>query len=297
MHTPYHPDHAGLGFFGQAPVDPSVAYSMHQQPQEDMNGYYGIPPPPPQPKSPQEPPSPAANQQPHLAAESNTPALIGGVAGNQTPYKYDPSKTPRSPYWGHLDSTIAMGLSTPQTHAKQGNVGLMSPQEGAEAAHLGNAQPLLLRQSQFYGYGPAHNYGPPSPATQFMMSPQANFAFNYGYGYSPNQGHLPPHCERSPVGGGMHGQGKNLSSSLQQAAPGPRSKRASKADDRESPSTVETITETESLTESTWASAIDTNLNTPSKKLQAFKKLMQRIYGETDPQRLLTLSLQETELA
>ena len=26
---------------------------------------------------------------------------------------------------------------------------------------------------------------PPSPATQFMMSPQANFAYNYGYGISP----------------------------------------------------------------------------------------------------------------
>ena len=29
------------------------------------------------------------------------------------------------------------------------------------------------------------NAVPPSPATQFMMSPQANFAYNYGYGVSP----------------------------------------------------------------------------------------------------------------
>jgi len=250
MHTtPYDPHHAGLGFFGHAPVDPSAAYSMQHQPQEDASGYYGMPP-----ASPQVPPSPAPSQHTHLAPESNTPALIGGVAGDQTPYKHDPSKTPRSPYWGHLDATIAMGLSTPQTHVKPGTVGPMSPQEGAEAGHAGNGQPLLLRQSQFYGYGPVNNYGPPSPATQFMMSPQANFAFNYGYGYSPNQGHLPAHYERSPTSGMP--QGTNLSSSLKQAAPGlspapPRSKRATSTDDRESPSTVETITESESLTEST----------------------------------------------
>lgn len=254
MHTPYHPDHSGLGFFGHAPVDPSVAYPMHHHQQEDANGYYGMPPA--APSSPQEPPSPAPSQQGHMAADSSTPALTGGVAGDHTPYKYDPSKTPRSPYWGHLDATIAMGLSTPQTHAKQGNAGLMSPQEGAEAGHLGNAQPLLLRQSQFYGYGPVNNYGPPSPATQFMMSPQANFAFNYGYGYSPNQGHLPSHFERSPSGGGMQGQGTDLSSSLKEVPPGlspvpARSNRVGKGNDRESPSTVETITESESLTEST----------------------------------------------
>ena len=34
-------------------------------------------------------------------------------------------------------------------------------------------------------YGNAEGYGPPSPATQFMMSPQANFSYNYGYGFSP----------------------------------------------------------------------------------------------------------------
>jgi hypothetical protein len=51
-----------------------------------------------------------------------------------------------------------------------------------------NAQPLLLRQQYYgYGYGSREGYAPPSPATQFMMSPQASFAYNYGYGFSPSR--------------------------------------------------------------------------------------------------------------
>jgi hypothetical protein len=48
-----------------------------------------------------------------------------------------------------------------------------------------NAQPLLLQQHQYYGQYVYDSYGPPSPATQFMMSPQANY-YDY-YGSSPGK--------------------------------------------------------------------------------------------------------------
>ncbi|CAB9504186.1 expressed unknown protein [Seminavis robusta] len=253
MHAPYHPEHAGLGFFGHAPVDPSMAYGMQH---DEMGGYYGVPP---TPKSPHHSsPAPHHQGQQHTIQENGGTQMDGTnamAAGAQTPYKYDPSKTPRSPYWGHLDATIAMGLSTPQTHVKENHHPLMSPEEGGEEGAVGAAQPLLLRGSQYYGYGPVSNYGPPSPATQFLMSPQANFAFNYGYGYSPANGHLPAHFKQSP---GFYGEGTNLCSSLKEVAPGlspsastRRKQSALPGDDRESPSTVETITESETLSEGT----------------------------------------------
>ena len=37
-------------------------------------------------------------------------------------------------------------------------------------------------------YGIAQDgYGPPSPATQFMMSPQNSVSYNYGYSFSPGR--------------------------------------------------------------------------------------------------------------
>jgi hypothetical protein len=148
MHTTYHAEHAGLGFFGHTPVDPSVAYAMQQQ--DEMANYYGMNA---TPKSPHHHSSPAANER--TSGDDGNKAETGSSALAQTPYKYDPKKTPRSPYWGHLDATIAMGLSTPQTNVKESNHKLMSPED--DGSGVGGAQPLLLRQSQFYGYGPVNN--------------------------------------------------------------------------------------------------------------------------------------------
>ena len=94
------------------------------------------------------------------------------------------------------------------------------------------------------------------------MSPQANFAFSYGYGYShsPANGHLPSHFKQSP-GRFSYGEVGNVSSLLMEAAPGisplPTLQRkppsaAPVEVNRESPSTVETITESETLSEATW---------------------------------------------
>lgn len=145
---PYRPDHAGLGFYSHPPVDPSMAFAMQQQ-QDNIAMQYGVPPSP-------------ANRAPHSPSTRQNGVGQGELnsGAEQTHHKYDPSGTPRSPYWGHLDTTIAMGLSTPQTNTKQ-----MRPcedlaaaqEENEENAAAGTAQPLLLRQSQYYGYGPVNN--------------------------------------------------------------------------------------------------------------------------------------------
>lgn len=125
--------------------------------------------------------------------------------GEHTPFKYNPA----SPYWGHLDHTTLamMGIATPQgipspetplRGLPQSPDGL--PTETGESSMVApvNAQPLLLRPPYpSYGYYGTHEgYGPPSPATQFMMSPQANFGYGYApayAGFSPNRGSSPQH--------------------------------------------------------------------------------------------------------
>lgn len=257
MSTPYHPEQAGLGYFGQPPVDPGMAYGM-PLPEEAMTGGYGMPP-----RTPQAPShGPPSEQQQNIQADNGHAEAL--ATDHHTPYKYDPSQTPnRSPYWAHLDSTVAMGLSTPQTHIKenQNHRAYISPEEGADPAGANGAQPLLLRQNQYYGYGQVNNYGPPSPATQFMMSPQQNFAMNYGYGYSPNQQQqqthvLPSHSKQtSPKRGASYRKGTN-SSSLKRVPLGlfPAASDGAKSTpikhDRQSPSTVETIAESDALSES-----------------------------------------------
>jgi hypothetical protein len=119
--------------------------------------------------------------------------------GQHSPYKYDPS----SPYWGHLDqaSLAMMGIMTPQGLAsahtpsnkpRPSNVGVADDGEVPTGGHM-NAQPLLLRQHQYTSYGALYanrdGYAAPSPATQFMMSPQSNFGYGYGAygGFSPTR--------------------------------------------------------------------------------------------------------------
>mmetsp|Transcript_19507 Transcript_19507/g.42394 ORF Transcript_19507/g.42394 Transcript_19507/m.42394 type:complete len:914 (-) Transcript_19507:231-2972(-) len=116
---------------------------------------------------------------------------------HRTPYKPNPNHVPMSPYWGHLQdpATLAMmGLSSPPgsvpptPHRNTDSSFNQEDMSTAEMKNNMNAQPLLLRQQYYgYGYGSREGYAPPSPATQFMMSPQASFAYNYGYGFSPSR--------------------------------------------------------------------------------------------------------------
>lgn len=142
-------------------MDPAMAYSMHHHPQH----YY----------APSYPPVPANTTPVPVAAESS-------------PFKYDPENSnSMSPYWSHLDqATLAMGLATPakvspstprRRHCER--------EEEDDDVYPGfcTVQGPLLRQQQYYGPDAV----PPSPATQFMMSPQASFAYNYGYGFSPTR--------------------------------------------------------------------------------------------------------------
>jgi hypothetical protein len=133
--------------------------------------------------------------------------------GEDAPYKYDPS----SPYWGHLDQgTLAMmGIMTPQGMAaaqtpsrnpRRSPLGVADDDKRHAAGHV-NAQPLLLRQHQYASYSaPYYNregYVVPSPATQFMMSPQSNFGYGYGAygGFSPSRANASSDEVDSPMVG------------------------------------------------------------------------------------------------
>mmetsp|Transcript_28267 Transcript_28267/g.43141 ORF Transcript_28267/g.43141 Transcript_28267/m.43141 type:complete len:846 (-) Transcript_28267:225-2762(-) len=136
-----------------------------------------------------------------------------------TPHKdYSPAPMPISPFWSHLDyqmhTTLAMAgaftphKASPRSPPRQTSNSADSIQkvveEKKECGDVGTkgeieAKPLLTNQpSQYYPYGAAYGeqdgFVPPSPATQFMMSPQANpqaaayYAYNYGangYYHSP----------------------------------------------------------------------------------------------------------------
>jgi hypothetical protein len=244
-------------------IDPAMAYALHQQ--AESAGYY-VARPPPSPAMAYTPDDSTGSWQGHANYASN----------EQTPYKYDPNiQQPQqhSPYWGHLDrATIDMGLATPAKASpstprrrKGKSEDKRDDQEGEaeksestvdceekENGFAANAQPLLLRHNQYYGYGPyagapEGGYGPPSPATQFMMSPQAGFAFNYGYGFSS------PHRNSTSARSTPRSSKKTLMLDSPPAATNttmaPSSPVRKVAADRESPSTVDTTTETTSIEE------------------------------------------------
>ena len=109
---------------------------------------------------------------------------------------------PPSPYWGHLNmATLAMsGLASPGARHPA------SPQhfvyEQNENVHhgqvYGNGQvkPPLINNYNAQGYQGMPNMVPPSPATQFMMSSQANNRQHAYFGPS-NPGHF--HHHASPM--------------------------------------------------------------------------------------------------
>jgi hypothetical protein len=107
-------------------------------------------------------------------------------------------------YWSHLDqATMAMGLATPAMvspsttprrtvgRRKKSDEDNMTSSDAAEDEYptTTHCAPLLLpgHRSYFGSNSRPRHVVPPSPATQFMMSPQASFAYSYGYGYSPNR--------------------------------------------------------------------------------------------------------------
>jgi len=170
----YHDPH-----YGGPWMDPSLAYAMQQQ--YYHHHHHGAPPSSPyhQPIANQE----AATVSPDEAVDQHHPA---------TPFKYDPEKPNMnlaSPYWSHLDqATLAMGLATPAKFSpstpRRHSADTLTEAENEDDEEGDFAVAPLIRQP-YYGY--ENTAVPPSPATQFMMSPQASFAYNYGYGFSPRR--------------------------------------------------------------------------------------------------------------
>lgn len=230
MHHPpyYHPmmyAHPHPSAMHHGLYDPSMHETVYTAESYGSEHYEGVPwngqiPPDDVPVEAAVTPSKRTTRQsgetPPRAHSSNSdlgpPTVAMSADGEQTPLKYNPA----SPYWGHLDHTTLamMGIATPQ--------GVPSPQtplrglpqspdgpatECGESAMVApvNAQPLLLRPPypSYSYYGTHEGYGPPSPATQFMMSPQGNFAYGYAPaygGFSPNRGSSPQHPSASAHG-------------------------------------------------------------------------------------------------
>jgi hypothetical protein len=162
-------------------MDPAMAYAMHH------HQFYGQYPP----------------QAQAVVPETDEVAV---PASEKTPFKYEPDTSNNmSPYWSHLDqATLVMGLATPaevtpSTPRRRQHLldKSLEHQEGDDDEYPGfrSAAPAPLLRQQYYGFDTV----PPSPATQFMMSPQASFAYNYGYGFSPTRMQRRQSRNRTPL--------------------------------------------------------------------------------------------------
>uniref|UniRef100_A0A7S3PAP7 Uncharacterized protein n=1 Tax=Amphora coffeiformis TaxID=265554 RepID=A0A7S3PAP7_9STRA len=176
------------------------------------------------------------------AADMDFPPTEQSIDGKEAtpPVKFHmQAQQQQSPFWAHLDS-VAVGLATPAKSSPTGTPRRFNPQDVQDnddsSGYAASAQPIILRAHRHYGhYGARDGYAPPSPATQFMMSPQQNFASTYGYTYN-----------RSP-----RKKSPNQTSNTGNLTPPPVRKIVAPHDTpRESPTTVGT-TESESLPEGT----------------------------------------------
>jgi hypothetical protein len=103
-----------------------------------------------------------------------------------------------SPFWSHLDQASLAMIATPAKSAKP----FSTPRKQKNNAGV-SARPLLLQHQQqqhhpYYGQFQYESYGPPSPATQFMMSPQANYFSYYGSSPGKNKDRSPRKPSASP---------------------------------------------------------------------------------------------------
>lgn len=96
----------------------------------------------------------------------------------QTPSKNrNADGNPSSPYWGHLQYAAMAGIGTPGEGHQQRSAndvndrGRWSNKKKGKSSGVKKAKPLLINSNYSYHQGGAV---PPSPATQFLMSPQAN---------------------------------------------------------------------------------------------------------------------------
>jgi hypothetical protein len=194
-----------------------------------------------------------------------------------TPFKYDPDNSiTHSPYWSHLDqATIAMGLATPAKPPTpmtptRGDDKRDDDQEKNSSNFTGqlpsyalNAPAPLLRQHYYslsnfsrsasaIGNTSLDGFVPPSPATQFMMSPHAmppgSFGYSYGYGFSPRRPVRSMATPRHLASSTIPEKGTVLSPlGTNQATLAPQN--LEQRIERQSPSTVETNADAENVKE------------------------------------------------
>lgn len=176
----YYPDpNMGNGCWYPPTRDPNMAFGPPLMEGSTLSS--GLPSSPP---SPQCPPSQIEN------------------SNDRSPH------VPNSPFWGHLGyNTLAIsGIMTPQGkmpptpsdglhHGEEATI--EEQKEGSPRNDANMAPPYQFNGVHYYPppiFGASwEGYAPPSPATQFIMSPQANSQAAAYYAYS-----YPTHCNMSP---------------------------------------------------------------------------------------------------
>jgi hypothetical protein len=240
--------------------NPNMGNSCWYPPMGDPSMVFGPPPvegsplpsgPLGSPPSPQYPPSPMEN------------------GNDRSPH------VPNSPFWGHLDyNTLAIsGIMTPQgkmpptpSHRLHHGEEETIEEEKKESPQIDAtmASPHQFNGVQYYPppiFGAAREgYAPPSPATQFMMSPQANSqaAAYYAYSY-PTHYYMSPHRHggrrtpphKSSPAPSHNGNKEELLQKVEEngveLAPHAQICKPAESSGRSSPATVATMAESESV--------------------------------------------------
>lgn len=110
-----------------------------------------------------------------IGPKVSNPVVTCKTPSKQTPLKERTNSSitpgPPSPYWGHLTGLAMSGLATPVdgrlSHSPHYGFEHSGPSHGNNA----HVKPLLINN---YSHIRQPGHVPPSPATQFLMSPQAN---------------------------------------------------------------------------------------------------------------------------
>lgn len=122
------------------------------------------------------------NENPHYELENDI---------MQTPSKNRNERSMSSPYWGHLKHAAMAGIGTPSEGRQPKSAqdmnerGRWSNKKRGKSSGMKKAKPLLINSSYNYHQGMTV---PPSPATQFLMSPQANYKAHAYFNAGNNNG-------------------------------------------------------------------------------------------------------------
>ncbi len=200
FYHPQAPEHSASDAYPPSAAFYPPNFDPYNNPEHSLaaySGWYGRDPNPVHDDTPITSSEPSSPQD--ATGQNVVSSNVDGSPGEQhTPYHFDYSHGQMSPFWGpmdyHMHQTLAhAGIMTPQKAAAP-----FTPHRTRKGEEDNNgiseieAQPLLLaHNAHYHPYGQMYGetYMPPSPATQFMMSPQAN-AQAAAYYAAYNQGGL-----------------------------------------------------------------------------------------------------------